>query len=200
MHEGLVSVVNSRTIPDSFKGGMVTLHSFRLEGVDQWFNCGSKAPKFGKGQTISFNMKGKNVDMDSVQILDDSASVAAASPTPASTAKPASPAGNGTSREGYWAAKEARDIERDERYKSVAEPRMALSVATECAAQVISAGLASDSIGFGNTAKSKRQDLLVDAVKHVALELAVFIHSAPELMADYTAGVSADLFETSEEE
>lgn len=200
-HEGMVSFVNHKDIEDKFKGGTVRLHSFRLEGVDTWFNCGAKAPNFGKFQTIKFNMKGKNVDMDSVVVVEDAPAAAApavaASQSHASAAATPNSAGGastGISRDGYWANKDARDIERDERYKTVAEPRMALSVATECAAQVISAGLASDSIGFGNTAKSKRQDLLVEAVKHVALELAEFIHDAPNLLGQERGG-SAGLFE-----
>jgi hypothetical protein len=196
-YEGVVDFVNHKDMNDRFKGGTVRLYSFRLQGVDQWFNCSSKAPNFGKGQTIKFNMKGKNVDMDSVVIVEDAP--AAAAPAPAGvTTGTAGTSSAGISRDDYWANKEARDIERDERYKTVAEPRMALSVATECAAQVISAGLASDSIGFGNTAKSKRQDLLVEAVKHVALELAEFIHDAPNLLGQ-ERGDSAGLFETEDE-
>jgi hypothetical protein len=94
--------------------------------------------------------------------------------------------------DGYWAEKEARDIAKDARYQAVSEPRMALSVAVEAAATVVSAAIAKDAISFGSAAKAKKLGLLSAYVKEVALDLASFIHDAPNQLKGYKGAEVVD--------
>src|SRR5690606_16831044 len=82
------------------------------------------------------------------------------------------------------ANKEARDLEKEKRFQEVNEPRMALSVATEAAAAVVVAALQNDALSFGNTAKSKRQGQLTNFVKEIAIEVALFINDAPNVLKE----------------
>jgi predicted TIM-barrel enzyme len=88
------------------------------------------------------------------------------------------------SKDEYWANKEARDIAKEERFTAVSEPRMALSVAVQAAADIVVAAIGKDVLSFGNASKAKRLDMLADFTKQVAKDLAKFIHNAPAVLAE----------------
>jgi hypothetical protein len=191
---GSIARVSSKPFKDNRSGEDITLFSFQLDGSNQWFRTGTNPIQAGVGQSVKFVADGANVEKGSMVAV---ASVAQQAPAPvaqaatqASNAPTASTsstarrqsAGN---KEDYWSAKEARDVEKDHRYQTVAEPRMALSVAVQAAAQVVCKALDKDAIGFGTAKKADKLGLLSGYVKEVALDLASFIHDAPEQLKAY---------------
>lgn len=178
MQQGIIKKVFSKPWTDKFKGTEITLYSFLLEGDDKFYGCGSAPVNASPGDSVEFTMKGKNVDMSTFKVVDKVQVAAAPQPVQTGGSKKT----DWAKKDDYWAAKEARDIEKEERFRAVNEPRMALSVATEAAAQVVCAALAADVLGFGTAAKSKRLDMLTGYVKDVATDLANFITNAPEIV------------------
>ena len=71
------------------------------------------------------------------------------------------------SRDGYWADKEKRDLEKDKRYQSVDVPRMSFSASQERAVTLVSAALANGALSFGNVAAGKKLDMLLGFVDQV---------------------------------
>jgi len=144
-------------------GRPYSLFSFQLVGNPTWYRTGFADCPFKEGQSISFVLNGKgDVDLPSVQ--------AAAAPPPAAPGTPnlkvaaGAFGGGGQNRDGYWADKEARDIAREERYQTVDVPRMSYCSAQDRAVQLVSAALAADALSFGNAAKGKRLDMLLEYV------------------------------------
>jgi hypothetical protein len=186
--QGVVANVSWRDFPDRNSGENIKLHSFQIQGSNQWFRTGRFPLPFGVGQTIKFVADGQNVDVRSVQTATD---VVARAPSvaPATVAAPPASRGSGkyasntASKDEYWANKEAHDREKEQRYQQVAEPRMALSVATEAAARIVAAAFQTDALSFGNATKAKKLGMIIDATKEVATELAAFIHDAPNVLA-----------------
>ena len=186
MVSGIIKRVNKKPWTDQRSGKDVILYSFTLEGDDNFYGCGQSPIPAGPGQSVTFEMKGKNCNVNTLKVVETQVAEAApvsmtASPGDVSSA-PRVSRGGGMSKDDYWANKEAKDVAKDARFRNVSEPRMALSVATEAAAQVVCAALAADALGFGSTAKSKRLDMLTDYVKAVATDLAQFIHEAPSVI------------------
>lgn len=203
-YQGVISTVNSKPFTDNRTGQPITLHSFQLEGVSQWFRTGTAPIPFGRGQSVKFVADGPKVDVSTMQAIQSTVSTAPAPvPTARTYGNPSQSGGkykaNNASKDEYWANKEARDLEKDKRFQEVSEPRMALSTATGAAAQIVVAALQNDAIGFGNTAKSKRLGMLADYVKEVAVDLATFIHNAPSVLADAESRVPYGTQETQDE-
>lgn len=216
--KGIVSKVDAKDFPNRNGPGVVTLHSFQLEGANQWFRAGERPLDVARGQYVEFVADGQKVDRSSLRVVQ---SVVAPAPSvkPGATAQtyaqqqtsvPTAGATDSTvmstpvakqvvandytghkydDKELYWANKEARDLVKEARYQSVSEPRMALSVAVEAASRIIPVALTSEALGFGTAAKSKRLGLLNQYVKETALDLAVFIQNAPEELAKYRASL-----------
>jgi hypothetical protein len=189
---GSIARVSSKPFKDNRSGEDITLFSFQLDGSNQWFRTGTNPIQAGVGQSVKFVADGANVEKGSMAVT---ASVVTTSPQPAPAAQASSTttampttqrrtASTGN-KDDYWAQKEARDVEKDHRYQTVAEPRMALSVAVQAAAQVVCKALDKDAIGFGTAKKADKLGLLSGYVKEVALDLASFIHDAPEQLKAY---------------
>ena len=173
-------------------GKNIKLYSFQLEGSNQWFRTGTTPIGAGVGQNVKFVADGANVDMESFSTV--AATVAQAPtvpPTAAVTAIPTSNRQTSGTKDGYWDAKEARDIAKEERYQRIAEPRMALSVAVQAAAPIVAQAIASDALSFGNATKAKKVGILVAYTKEVALELAAFIQNAPQELETYKASLAS---------
>ena len=175
---GIINEVTEKPWEDRETGKDIILYSFTLEGNRKFFRTGTNPVPYGAGEAVSFLVNGQRVDLASMETVE-----ASAIPAPAPAAKRSNGAGASSSRDDYWAAKEARDIERNDRYQEIAEPRMALSVAVQAASRVVVAALENDALSFGTTAKSKREGMLCDFVKTIAADLALFIQSAPEVLA-----------------
>lgn len=187
--EGKVQEVSSRPWKDQRRNTTVTLHSFKLEGGDQWFRTGTTPIPAGVGQSVKFEVEGVNVDMKTFSVVQNTVETAPApsagpSTTNTRTASTSARAGAGT-RDEYWANKEARDLEKEARYQAVNEPRMALSVAVEAASRIVGEAIKADALGFGTAAKGKRLGILTSFVKETALELADFITNAPNELEEY---------------
>jgi hypothetical protein len=185
--QGRIARVSSKPFQDNRTGENITLHSFQLEGKSQWFRTGTKPIPAGNGQDVKFVATGANVDMASFQVV----AAAAPSVAPAVTAQtyvpPSAPRQSTStgSKDGYWENKEKRDLEKEARFQAVNEPRMALSVATEAAALLVSTAITKDAISFGSAAKAKKLGLLASYTKEVALELAAFINDAPNQLKNF---------------
>ena len=169
---GIVSQVSRKPWPDRDTGKEITLHSFKIEGDDRWFRTGERDPRLNKGDSISFAADAKNnVRVDSISSVNPApkqeAAPVAAAPTSATTARAAGSSG-GQSRDGYWSAKEERDLEKDARYQAVDVPRMSFSAAQERAVVLVSAALAHDVLSFGTVKKGDKLDMLLDYVDQVA--------------------------------
>jgi hypothetical protein len=183
---GVVSFVSEKPYKDRSTGEDITLYSFVLDGQKTWYRLNTTPPKFGVGQTVRFLADGQKVDIASIEIVAAETKSAPA-PKPRAASAGTGGATKEVSRDGYWANKEERDLEKEARYQTVSEPRMALSVAVEAASRVVDSALKNDALGFGTVAKSKRHAMLVDYVREVALDLALFIQDAPTVLTDARA-------------
>lgn len=179
-HKGSVAKLYEKEWNDRDSGREIILHSFQIEGEKRYFRTGTKRPNFNEGDYISFvaDSKSGNVDLKSVK-QQEAETVQAPKPQ-GSTA----PSGSAGSRDGYWAAKEARDIE-------VTAPRIAYSAAQKNATTLVAAALAADALSFGSTAKGKRLDMLVDFVEMTTLRLAKLQTEGHTLVAEFVPQVKA---------
>jgi hypothetical protein len=150
-----------------------------LEGNKAWYRTGKTNPaKFGiaVGKSIKFASDEKgNVDYKSITVLADGEVQRA--PAPRNAAPVAA------SRDSYWEAKEARDIEKDARYQSVDIPRMTYCGAQESAIKVVELALANGGLTLP-TKKGAVLDALLDAIDTVAVGLMKKRMDAPNLLAD----------------
>lgn len=136
--------------------------SFQLENSNRWFRTNRTQPSFAVGDTISFvNNEKAVVKPSSIQAADPSAVPPARAPAKRNTT------GGGQSRDGYWADKEKRDLEKDKRYQAVDVPRMSFSASQERAVTLVSAALANGALSFGNVAAGKKLDMLLGFVDQV---------------------------------
>lgn len=199
-NQGVVSEVSKKEWYDSRKGRNIDLYSFRIDGNNTWFRTGTNQPTFHQGDAISFTNDDKNnVRLDSVQAGNAPAPVAG-SPAPAAQ-QPATVASGGQNRDGYWAAKEARDLEREARYQSVDVPRMGLSAAQDRAVALVVGAIGTEAIPFGNMAKGERLDYLIEAVEKVTDRFVLDTNFAAERLAgllEETANPAENVGETQE--
>lgn len=210
--QGKIARVSSKPFKDNRTQEDITLYSFQLEGTNEWYRTGQNPIPAGVGQDVKFVATGANVEKGTLVCTQPavahapSTSAASAAPTAATSAAgqatraPASSTAG--SKDGYWDAKERRDLEKDARFQAVNEPRMALSVAVSAAAELVSTAITKDAISFGNAAKAKKLGMLAAYTKEVALELAAFITDAPHQLATYrpvSVGTSSDKADDSSE-
>lgn len=195
--EGRIEVVSGK--PWQGREGPITLYSFKLEGSNQWFRTGTNPLPVGKGASVKFVADGPNVDVSSIQqveaVVQRAPAVPSAqdqSPTP-SRGRPGRQfnrsAQDAGAKDQYWKDREARDLEKEERFRAVSEPRMAMSVAIQAAAPIIVAALQTDGLSLGNASKAKKLGIITEYTKELAADLARFIQSAPEVLATSKDGL-----------
>jgi hypothetical protein len=187
--QGVISNVSQKPWFDSKRNQNIVLHSFQLQGGGQWFRTGTTAPP-PVGSHVIFSV-GDRQQVNNMQVVGQ-AVVQTAAPAPAQ--RPAAPRGgyqSGGNRDDYWKQKEARDIEKDERYQAVDIPRMSYSAAQTAAVQLVSAALQHDCISFGNATKGKKFDILLQMVEDVALKLASNTLSSPSALAEFASNAPA---------
>jgi hypothetical protein len=185
-NEGEVTMIESRDFPNKRGSGSVTLWSFQIDSSRRYFRMGKKEPDFNEGDFVSFENDDKgNVDYDSIRVGEGQSSgrgngrrsssgggrnSGGSSRTASSGSRGRSGGGSsggaGQTRDGYWAEKEKRDVERESRYQSVDVPRMSFSAAQERAVHLVSAALAADCLALGSS-KGKRLDILLEQVDEV---------------------------------
>lgn len=88
---------------------------------------------------------------------------------PAGTASPAvAQKAGGTTRDEYWANKEARDLEKERVYREEDIPAIRRSTSYNVAATLAAAALAGEALSFGSAAKGKRLDMYLGYVDQIA--------------------------------
>lgn len=102
---------------------------------------------------------------------------------PSETAS-AGPSPGGLTKNGYWDAKEARDLEKDRRYREEDIPAIRRSTAYNCAATLGAAALAGDAISFGSVAKGKRLDMYLGYVDLIAAHVLDRLNGVESLEAE----------------
>jgi hypothetical protein len=150
----------------------IILRSFKLNNENRFFRTGTNALKQSVGDAISFVADGKgNVDLKSVESID-----ASEAPAPKSSGN-SSPRSGGGGANGYWEKKALRDQE-------VTEPRISYSAAQKNATTLVAAALEADILSFGQAAKGKKLDMLVEFVEQTTLRLAQLQLAAPEILKE----------------
>jgi len=170
-NSGTVTSVESKEFDG--RNGPVLLWSFQIDSSRRWFRLGRKKPTFQQGDVISFENDDKgNVDYDSLVAGGAPSAPPRQSGAPRAAnrqggGRPAPAAGGGgQTRDGYWAEKEARDLQKDKRYQEVDVPRMSFSASQERAVTLVAAALANDALSLGQK-KGERLDLLLEYVDQV---------------------------------
>lgn len=159
------------------KWGDVELWSFQVEGDNRYFRTGKTNPPVSDGDTISFEYETKqdknNVDVDTITKIAAEDVQQAPKPSGPKDQQQSTSGNTGGStgagyynpqrdfsnKDNYWARKEARDLEVGERINFSASQRDAVSL--------VSAALAHDCLSFGNAAKGKKLDMLLESVDKV---------------------------------
>ena len=137
--EGIVDVVSGKP------WNSVVLHSFKLEGDDQWYRMGRISPHFQKGDKIRFSERNSNVLIETIQ--GGSGAPQPTAPSASASAAPVVSAGAVGDRIRYQAAR--RD-----------------------AANVVVAALHTDALPWAsNVAKAKKLDLLTGYIEQVTKTL-----------------------------
>ena len=167
--QGVVTNVSAKEFEG--RNGWVTLHSFQLEGDRAYYRTGTRDMGLQNGEYITFTYEQKgrnnNVDFNSLQRGQAPAGNAPATgASPQRAPAPARGASAGNSRDQYWADKEKRDLEKDERYQTVDVPRMSFSAAQERAVHLVASALDNDALSLGQK-KGDKLDLLLDYVDQV---------------------------------
>lgn len=170
-NSGTVTTIDSKEFDG--RNGPVLLYSFQIDSSRRWFRLGRKKPTFQQGDAISFENDDKgNVDYNSLVAGGAPAAPPRQGGAPRAANRqgggrpaPAS-SGGGQTRDGYWAEKEARDLQKDKRYQEVDVPRMSFSASQERAVALVSAALANDALSLGQK-KGERLDLLLEYVDQV---------------------------------
>jgi hypothetical protein len=176
-YKGVVSDVYEKDWTDRDSGDEIILRSFQIEGEKLYFRTGTTNLKeVAVGNYISFtaSQPGNNVDFKTIEVVEGEAPVRA--PKPAANRKSAGSQSSG-GRDSYWADKAERDV-------TITEPRISYSAAQKNATAIVCVAMEQDLLSFGNAAKGKRLDMLVDYVAQVTEELAALQMAAPEIMKE----------------
>lgn len=175
-YKGVVQSTYEKDWTDRDSGDKIILRSFQIDGEKKYFRTGTTDLRdVREGNYISFTAdeRSGNVDFKSVEVVEGEAPARAPKPTGRSSSGSASSGGG--SRDTYWADKALRDQE-------VTEPRISYSAAQKNATQLVCVAMQQDLLSFGNAAKGKRLDMLVDFVEQTTLRLAQLQIAAPSII------------------
>ena len=176
-YKGVVSDVYEKDWTDRDSGDEIVLRSFQIEGEKLYFRTGTtKLKEVAEGNYISFTASnpGNNVDFKTIEVVEGEAPARAPKPASGKRSSNSAPA---ASRDTYWADKAARDV-------SITEPRISYSAAQKNATAIVCVAMEQDLLSFGNAAKGKRLDMLVDYVAQVTEQLAALQMDAPNIMKE----------------
>jgi hypothetical protein len=174
--KGIIAKVFEREWEDRDSGEDIILYSFQLEDNKRYFRTGTKKPKITEGKAYSFvaDAKSGNVDVKSFEEIETEDV-----PAPkASSNSRGSRSGGGNASSKYWEDKAKRDVE-------ITEPRISYSAAQKNATTLVAAALEADILSFGQAAKGKKLDMLVDFVEQTTLRLAALQLDAPTILANF---------------
>lgn len=178
------------------RDGAVKLYSFQVEGNNRYFRLGTTPPSFRETDTVTFeaDANGNATNIEVTRGTGEPASDTGQTTSPTRTArnwtKPT--ASTGGNKDQYWKDKEQRDIEREERYQSVVEPRITYSSAQSDAVRLVSVALQHDMLTFGNANKSAKLGLLLDYVDQVTMRFAQNRIRAAEILSGVEASDNDD--------
>lgn len=174
-YKGIVKEVFEREWEDRDSGEDIILYSFQIESEKRYFRTGTNKPGIKAGEAISFvaDAKSGNVDIKSIKEVN---------PDEVEAPKPKrgggkSFGGGGGGNTKYWEDKARRDQE-------VTEPRISYSAAQKNATELVTAALAADILSFGQAAKGKKLDMLVDFVEQTTVRLAQLQMNAPAILKE----------------
>ena len=173
-YKGVVKEVFEREWTDRDSGEDITLYSYQIETEKRYFRTGTKKPTFKAGEAISFVADAKgNVKLANVTSIeaDD-----VTPPKPEGRTSPTRATGGG-SRDSYWSDKAKRD-------ESITEPRISYSAAQKNATALVVAALHNEALSFGQAAKGKKLDMLVDFVEQTTIRLAQLQMNAPTILKE----------------
>lgn len=171
---GVVSRVSEKEWYDSKQGRNVTLHSFQLQGERGWFRTGTKK-EVDEGEFVEFVVGNNSAAKDIKKSAPPQQSSGQRSSGAASS--------SGGGKDGYWEAREARDLAKEERYQTVDVPRMAYQAAQDRAIPLLKIALETEAL----TLPSKKADklpALLGYTHQIALQLMVSAFDAHEHLAD----------------
>lgn len=174
--KGIISEFFEREWKDRNSGEDIILRSFKINSENRFFRTGTTELDYGVGDAIQFVADGKgNVDLKTVEKI---AVEDAPAPKGAGGATRSKGARTGaSSRDGYWEEKARRDVE-------ITEPRISYSAAQRNATSLVVAALEADILSFGQAAKGKKLDMLVDFVEQTTLRLAQLQLDAPNILKE----------------
>lgn len=218
-NQGVVEVIESRDFDG--KRGPVTLWSFQIAGSRRWFRLGRVEPEFQEGDNIGFENDEKGyVDVDTI-VFDPapkrsdrgsggsrggdrgrsrSGNSRNASGGGRSRSQGSSGAeSGGVTRDGYWANKEARDLEKDKRYQEVDVPRMSLPSARDAAVRLALGALNAGALSLG-TKKADQLDTLVGIVDELTDKFFADNMNAHNRLKQAATGERVPAFDEDEEE
>ena len=168
-YKGVVTNTYDKDWTDKAMGNPIVLKSFKIDSANQFFRTGT-TEAVAEGDYISYTADNRgNVDLSS--ITKETGTPPAAAP------KPKRAASSGAGRNDYWEAKAVRDVE-------VTEPRISYSAAQKNATELVCVALEQDLLSFGNAAKGKKLDMIIDYVEQVTLRLAQLQIAAPEILKE----------------
>ena len=174
-YKGVITEFFEREWKDRNSGQDIILRSFKINSENKFFRTGTTALKQGVGDAIQFVADAKGqVDLKTVQ------AIAVEDAPPAKSGGGGgkkSFGGGGGARDTYWEDKAKRDLE-------VTEPRISYSAAQRNATSLVVAALQADILSFGQAAKGKKLDMLVEFVEQTTLRLAQLQMAAPEIMKE----------------
>jgi len=173
-YKGVITEFFEREWKDRNSGQDIILRSFKINSENKFFRTGTTALKQGVGDAIQFVADAKGqVDLKTVQDI----AVEDAPPAKSGGGGKKSFGGGGGARDTYWEDKAKRDLE-------ITEPRISYSAAQRNATSLVVAALQADILSFGQAAKGKKLDMLVDYVEQTTLRLAQLQMAAPEIMKE----------------
>ena len=175
-YKGLVSKTYEREWNDRDTGEDIVLYSFQIDGDKRYFRTGTNKPGIREGDAISFvaDAKSNNVDIKSIEKIDADDVPA---PKQSYGGGRGKASGGGNARDTYWADKAKRD-------EQITEPRISYSAAQRNATSLVVAALEADILSFGQAAKGKKLDMLVDFVEQTTLRLAQLQLDAPNILKE----------------
>lgn len=172
---GIVDRTSEKEWYDSKQGRNVTLHSFQLQGERGWFRTGTKK-EVEQGEFVEFVVGNNSAAKDIKK---------SAPPSNAAPAQRAASSGGG-GKDGYWEAREARDLEKEARYQAVDVPRMVYQAAQERAIGLLKIALDTEALSLPSK-KADKLPALLAYTHQIAQQLMAQAFDAHEHLADIRA-------------
>lgn len=164
---GTLKEVSTKNWYDPKAGREIQLQSFKINESNKWYRTGTTPVTLPVGSLITFDADDKNRVGPFKNPRVELAPQGAAPSAPAPAAAAASSGGGGVTRDDYWKNREERDLAKEKKYQEEDIPRMTFSSAQDRAVALVAAALQHDALSFGNMAKGKKFDYVMELVQTV---------------------------------